>query len=144
MGRTERAVNCFQKGFNCAQAVFSAYGPELGLDRKAAYRIAQAFGGGIARRGEICGAVTGAFLVLGLKYGRTRAKDEEAKERTYALVLDFIRKFEQAYGSLQCRELLGVDLSTPQGRKEAEKKKLHDTLCTKFIASAIEILEGLL
>lgn len=78
MNNVERAVSSFKEGFSCSQALLSTYGPEPGVDRRTALRVSGAFGGGICRMGETCGAVTGALMVVGLKYGRTMAEDEEA------------------------------------------------------------------
>ncbi len=142
--KREHAVSCFKEGFSCSQAILSTYGPELGLDRQTALRAAQAFGGGMARMGETCGAVTGAFMIIGLKHGRTRADDREAKERTYELVQRFVRKFKFRNGSIVCKELLGYDLSTPEGRRLIKEKGLIDTLCPKLVQDASEIIEEIL
>ncbi|MEW5902332.1 MAG: C-GCAxxG-C-C family protein, partial [Acidobacteriota bacterium] len=122
MSRSENAVQSFKQGFSCSQAVLVAFDESLGLSRDQALKISQAFGGGMARLGLTCGAVTGALMAIGLKYGRTRAEDEAAKEKTYALVHDLIRRFELRHGSIVCRELIGVELSTPQGHSLAQER----------------------
>jgi C_GCAxxG_C_C family probable redox protein len=81
--RVKNAVSCFSEGFSCSQAVLTAYSDLFNLDRKTALKISQPFGGGIAHQGETCGAVSAAFMVIGLKYGRTKAEDLEAREKTY-------------------------------------------------------------
>ena len=81
MNQVECALSCFQEGFSCAQAVLSAYGPQYGLDRELALKVAGAFGGGMGHMGQVCGAVTGAFMVIGLKYGKTCAEDNETREK---------------------------------------------------------------
>lgn len=144
MARGEVAVTLFNEGFNCSQSVLSAYSDLFGLDRKTTLKIAQAFGAGMARMGHICGAVTGAFMAIGLKYGRVSAEDEDAKEKTYGVALEFVKRFKSQHGSIICRELLGVDLSAPEGIKEAEEKNLFETLCPKFVQGAIDILEQIL
>ncbi len=144
MTRTERAVALFQKGFSCSQAVLGAYAVDLGLPEAAALRLSQPFGGGIAKSGDWCGAVTGAFLVIGLKYGRDRAEDTAAKDKTYALVQEFIRRFEAKNGHVRCRDLLGCDIGTAEGQKTIEERKLHQTLCEPLIRDAVAILEDLL
>lgn len=144
MTKPEHAVSCFKEGFSCSQAVLSTYGPELGLDRQTALKAAQPFGGGMARMGETCGAVTGAFMVIGLKHGRTRTDDREAKEKTYELVQEFVRRFKSRNGSIVCRELLGYDMSTPEGKRLVEEKGLIDTLCPKLVQDASEIVEDIL
>ena len=92
MNRVEGAVLCFEEGFSCSQALLSTYGPELGLDREIALKVATALGGGMGRMGETCGAVTGAFMVIGLKYGTTRGEDEDAAEKACSLVREFVDK----------------------------------------------------
>lgn len=144
MTRVERAISCFRQGFSCSQAILSIYGRGFGLDRDTALKVAQAFGGGMARMGETCGAVTGAFMVLGLKHGRTRIDDTEAKEKTYELVQQFVSEFNARNGSIVCKELLGHDMSTPEGRRLIEEKDLFSTTCPKFVQDAAEIIEEIL
>jgi C_GCAxxG_C_C family probable redox protein len=98
----------------------------------------------MARMGMTCGAVTGAMMAIGLKYGRTRPEDEEAKERTYGLVHELFRQFRDRHGSIFCRELIGVDLSSPQGHKLGEERGVFTNLCPRFVADAVEILEQIL
>ena len=90
MNRKDRAVDLFKQGFSCSQAVAAVFAEDNGLPVATAFRIAQGFGGGMARLAETCGAVTGAFMIIGLKHGRTRPEDEAAKERTYALVQELV------------------------------------------------------
>jgi len=144
MSRPEIALCLFRQGFSCSQAVAAAFAPDLGLDREAALRLAQPFGGGIARRADWCGAVTGAFLAIGLKHGRDRAEDAAARDRTYALVNEFIARFSARHGQLKCRDLLGCDIGTPEGQKQAETQKLHQTKCEDFVRDAAAILEEIL
>jgi C_GCAxxG_C_C family probable redox protein len=94
--------------------------------------------------GETCGAVTGAFLVIGLRYGKTEADDDEAREKTYRLVNEFTARFKALNKSILCRELLGHDLGTPEGREAAAEKQLFITLCPRFVQHAAEILEHIL
>jgi C_GCAxxG_C_C family probable redox protein len=144
MNRVRDAVQCFESGFSCSQAVFAAFSEAFGLDREKALQIAQPFGGGIARTGSTCGAVTGALLVIGLKHGRKRLEEDEAKEKTYALVHEFIRRFRAAQGSIICRELIGLDLSTPEGHSEAQRRGVFSELCSKYVAQAVTLLEEIL
>lgn len=144
MKKADKASLCFKEGFNCSQAVFSTYAVGMGLDRNTALKVSQAFGGGMAQMGETCGAVTGAFMVIGLKYGRTRADDNEAKEKTYELVKEFTQKFRARNGTIICRELLRCDLSTPEGQRIAKDKELFSTVCPGFVKDAVDILEEVL
>ena len=144
MNRVERAVSCFKEGFSCSQAMLSTYGPQLGLNHELALKVSGAFGGGMARMGETCGAVTGAFMVIGLKHGNARVEDKQAKEKTYSLVKEFVDRFKSRNGSIVCRELLGYDISTLEGMKLVKEKKLTTTLCPKFVQDAAEIIEQIL
>jgi len=116
----------------------------MGMERDVALKTAQSFGGGMAQMGQTCGAVTGAFMVIGLKYGRTRADDDEAKRRTYALVREFVEQFKARNGTILCRELLGCDISTPEGNRAAKEKGLFSTVCPGFVRDAVGILEKIL
>lgn len=144
MDKIEQAVSCFREGFSCSQAVLSTFSKRFGLGRKKALRIAQAFGGGIAQTGQICGAVSGALMVIGLKHGRIKAEDLKAKEKTYELTKEFMAKFKARNGSIICMELLGYDISTPEGMEISEEKKLFDTICPEFVQSAAKIIEDIL
>ncbi len=141
---TERALWNFSRGFNCAQSVVSAFSQELGLDRKMGHRVSQSFGGGMARLGLACGAVTGGLIVIGLKYGKTEAKDNASRDKAYAVSREFVRRFEARHGSLNCRTLLGHNIGTPRGWKLIQKKNLHHTRCERYVRDAVRILEKLL
>lgn len=144
MSGVERAVSCFEEGFSCSQALLSTYGPQFGLDRETALKVAGAFGGGIARMGQTCGTVTGALMAIGLKYGNTKTDDEQAKEKAYSLAKEFADEFQSRNGSIVCRELLGCDISIPEERELAAEKGLFTTLCPKFVQDAAEIVEQIL
>lgn len=144
MSKTEIAVATFKDGFSCTQAVLSTLSPDLGLDRETALRVAGAFGGGMARMGLTCGAVTGSMMVIGLKYGQVKEGDSQAKDKTYALVRRFVEEFKARNGSIVCRELLGYDISTPEGMQMIKEKGLTTSLCPKLVRDAVEILEQLL
>ncbi len=144
MSQAEKAVSCFKEGFMCSQALLIAYADEFGMDRLTALKVSAAFGGGMGRMGDICGAVTGAFMVIGLKYGRTEVKDVESHEKTNRLVQEFVRRFKAVNESIVCRELLGCDLSTKEGQKIFVENKLRDNLCNKFVSDAAEIVGQLL
>ena len=144
MSRVELAVSCFKEGFSCSQALLSTHATQFGLNREIALKVAGAFGGGMGHMGETCGAVTGALMVIGLKYGKTIAEDRQSQEKTDSLVKEFVGRFKSRNGSIVCRELLGCDLSTPEGVSIAKEKKLRDTLCTKYVQDAAGIIEQLL
>ncbi|MEW5785060.1 MAG: C-GCAxxG-C-C family protein [Bacillota bacterium] len=144
MDRSEEAQAIFKEGFNCAQTVLAVFAPDLGLDKEAALRVAGALGGGIGRMGETCGAVMGALMALGLKYGMTRPGDLETKEYAYEQAGIFIEKFKECHGQLKCRALLGYDVSIPAEAELIKAKDLHNTLCTGYIRDAIALLEEML
>jgi C_GCAxxG_C_C family probable redox protein len=116
----------------------------LGLDREQALRIAGAFGGGMARMGETCGVVTGSMMAIGLKHGKTKAFDDEAKERTYRLVNEFVDKFKARHNSIVCKDLLDCNMSTPEGLQEFKNRNLIETHCARFVREAAEMLEEIL
>lgn len=138
---SEAAVDTFSRSFNCSQAVFSPFAKQLGLDESTALKLASPFGGGIARRGEVCGAVTGALLALGLARG---ADTPAGKDQIYQLSQEFMRRFEAKHGTILCRELIGCDISTPDGSQEAADKKVFVTICPALVREAAEIAEALL
>jgi len=142
--RVEEAVKRHQGGFSCAQAILSTYGPELGIDRETALKIAGGFGSGMGRMAGTCGAVTGAFMVIGLVHGMTKEGDQKQKEISYELVRRFAGKFRERNRTLECRELMGVDVSTPGGLAVASEKNIFRTVCPKYVQDAAEILEELL
>lgn len=141
MSEVERAVSCFREGCSCAQAIFSCYGERGGLDREMALRLATPFGGGMGRMGETCGAVTGAFLALGLSLA---SPDPAEKQATYAAVRDFTERFKARNGSISCRELLGHDISTDEGLRIVKEEGLLTSRCEKYVRDAAEILEQML
>ncbi len=143
MDPRERATLDFNAGFNCSQSVLLAFAEELGLSKELA-RIATGFGGGMGRTGSTCGVVTGAIMVIGLKYGQITAPEKEAKENTYGIVREFIERFKSMHGSLDCPSLLGVDMSHPGGREKASEMGLFKTRCPLLVGDATEIVSTLL
>ncbi len=144
MNKIELAVSRFNDGFSCSQAIFSTYAEQFDIDYETALKVSSAFGGGIAGMGGMCGVVSGAFMLIGLKYGKIKAEDKQAKEKTYKLVREFVSKFETRNNSIICKKLLGYDMNNPEERKIISEKGLTTTLCPKFIRDAIEILEQIL
>ena len=144
MSRSDDAISCFKGGFNCAQAVLSTYCEQYDLDRETALKLACPFGGGMARMGNICGAVTGAFMLIGLKYGKHVPEDKEAQETTYRLVREFTARFTEMYGSIKCSDILSCDINTEKGRNFAVEHGLFTTLCPCYVGDAAKIIEDLL
>jgi len=137
MNEAATAMSLFKKGVNCTQSLLVTHGTELGIDRKTAFRIASAFGGGMGDTGETCGAVTGAFMIIGLKYGATDAENKKARLKVRKLVGKFIEKFKSRNDSILCRELLGSDIRSSGSGKIAKEK------CPKYVKDAIELIEEL-
>ena len=139
--KVKEAAECFNNGFNCSQAVLSAYCGEFGIDKETALQIACGFGAGMGRLQETCGAVSGAYMLIGLKYGKFLLEDEPAKEKTYAMVREFARLFIEKNKTTKCRELLGVDLLNGDRQTAAERVKL---VCPQMVKDAAEIIESIL
>ena len=116
MNHADSAEKYFSNNYNCSQAVFTTFATEMGLDEELALKIATQFGGG-ARKGEMCGAVSGALMVLGLKYGHCHAQNDEEKANAYRIAEDFMNRFIKEKGTVVCRELLGYDVSKKEDMK---------------------------
>lgn len=138
-----RALELFQGGLSCAPAVLAACGARLGLDEAVAARLASAFGGGLAGSGGICGAVTGAMMVVGLARGPGLSPDPEAKAAAYADARELWRRFTERHGSVICRELLGVDIGAPGGRERAAEAGLFRDRCPALVETAAAIATAL-
>lgn len=126
--------------FNCSQTVFSLFAPELGIDEKTALKISSGFGGGMACA-ETCGAVTGSYMVIGMKHGHSTS-DPGEKANTKLLIQRFNEKFNKEHGSLICKKLIGFDISTPEGAFAASEEDVFHTKCPQFIKTACKILEA--
>jgi C_GCAxxG_C_C family probable redox protein len=143
MTNAEKAAAIFKEGFSCSMAVLGAYCEQFGLDKNLAYKVSSGFGGGM-HLDQTCGAVTGAFMVLGLKYGRTRADDVEAKMKMVKLTNEFAKKFIAGYHNITCTALIGHDISTPEGFEAAKKQGAFKHLCPKYVTYAAQILDEML
>jgi C_GCAxxG_C_C family probable redox protein len=145
MKKSEKAVDYFRNKFNCSQAVLTVFGTEYGLSENDSLKVACAFGGGMGRQQLTCGAVTGALMVLGLKYGKALNDPEEKKQLTYSKTREFFDEFIKLHGSINCRELLnGLDMTDPEDHKKIMELKLFDINCEKYVADAVIITEKLL
>ena len=143
MSKIEEAVDCFCRGAACSQAILGTYGPALGLSREQAMKLASGFAGGM-RLGETCGAVTGAFMLLGLKYAAANCDQRDKRENIYAVIRQFTDQFRQRNHSIVCKELIGCDISTPQGAQEAMQKGVYRNICPDLVRHAAEIVEQML
>lgn len=140
MSKIAKASQLFKDGCACSQAILAAYGEPLGLPPKTAMQIAAGFAGGM-RRGETCGAVTGAFMVLGLRHASEGCETVAGRADVYARITEFAGRFQSKKGSIVCRELLGCDVNTPEGKKEAQERNLFKTVCVGIVEDAAAILE---
>ena len=144
MTKAEDAATLFQQGFNCTQSILSVFATDFGLDRNIAARISQGFGAGIGRTDEICGALSGVIMVIGLRYGGLTPDDSAAKEKTYAMVGEFVQKFKALHSSVACTDLLGYNLSDPQQYADAKAHKVAKEKCPAFIRDAVELVETMI
>jgi C_GCAxxG_C_C family probable redox protein len=138
---SDQALDCFRSGFSCSQAVFSTYAESLGVDRTTALKTAGAFGAGIAGRAEMCGAVSGALMAIGLKHGKSEPKDNTSRDHTYVLANEFLSRFNNLHGSILCRELVGYDLSQPDQYQAARQAGAFKETCPQLVRQAGLLLE---
>jgi C_GCAxxG_C_C family probable redox protein len=142
MTHEDKAIDIFKEGFNCAQSVLHAYADELHLNPDLALKIANGFGGGMGRMQEVCGAVSGGILVLGLLHGRGRQDGKDRQEETYAEVRNLIASFIKDHGTVCCRDLLGgCALLTDGGRKRFVKENLIEQ-CHQYVRTVCRILDA--
>ena len=143
MDRINNAVNKFNQGYACSQAILSEYCELFNMDIETALKLAGGFAGGM-RFGRTCGAVTGAFMVLGLKYSTQNCEKPDGRKNVYDAVCEFTKSFEETHGSTNCETLLGCNIGTADGLQKAKAENLFQTLCPQFIKSAAELLEFIL
>lgn len=142
--KPEQAEKLFRNEYLCAPSVLSTFSQELGLDQDMALKIATGFGAGVAGRSKICGAITGAIMAIGLKYGRGMNEPKEVQERTFRIVNEFIDKFIAKHGTIECKELIGYDLTNPREQVMALDSGVYETICPKLVKYTAELLEILL
>ena len=138
----KRAMHNFREGYNCCQSVVLAFSEEIGLDEKTMLRLASPFGGGMGRLREVCGSVSGMFMVLGSLYGYDDPKDYEGKKELYARVQQLAASFREVNGAIVCRQLLGLKegASAPMPERRTEKY-YRKRPCEKIIGIAALLLE---
>ncbi|HET6845465.1 MAG TPA: C-GCAxxG-C-C family protein [Anaerolineales bacterium] len=142
--KTDLARRYHERGFNCAQSVLAPFAGDYGLDEPTALRISTGFGSGMGRLCEVCGALTGAFMVIGLKHGRQESdgtKYGPKTENTYRLVTELAARFRQRNNSIYCRDLVGHDLSIPEERENARQAGVFTAVCSKCIEDATDLAE---
>ncbi len=146
MREKERAVELFKEGYNCSQSVFVAFSHRFGIDEETAKKISAGLGGGVGRMREVCGAVSGAAMIIGSICAATEGDDAESKQKNYEIVREFADRFAKRNGSVICRELLGLDVkmedsAEPETRTAEYYKKRP---CVELVADAAEILAELI
>ena len=142
MTRREIAKENFMKGYNCSQALVLAFEDLVPIDRESLLKLASSFGGGMGRLREVCGSVSGMFMIAGLIYGYDGPETGQVKADHYARIQELARRFEETHGSIVCREMLGLnvkhDAPTPEARTKEYYKKRP---CPDIVGDAAEILE---
>lgn len=143
MDRVQKAVELFNSNFNCSQAILTAFAGAKGLDESTSLKLASGFGGGIGCSAGVCGALTGAVMVMGLFCGTADPTDKTTKNEIYRKVRSLSEEFKLRAGSTICRDLMGFDMSTSQGQAMAKLPGAFDR-CDDFVRIAAEILEEML
>ena len=143
MDKSVIAKDLFSQKCHCSQAVLASFSDELGITEEMALKLASCFGGGM-RKGEVCGACTGALMALGLKYGMSFVGDSENQQRADNYGRRFLDEFAEKNGSYLCRELLGVNISTEEKRQYAREQGLFAEKCPRIIESAVIIAERMM
>lgn len=143
MERRDAAVNQFMAGYRCSQAVLEAFAEEFGMDRDLARKISLPLAGGSAVGGE-CGAVSGAYLVLGLKYGFEHPGDPEGVAKMIGKVKNFVAQFKALHKEIDCPRLIGLDIFSEAGRKAFAQNNVKADTCARFVGDTVNILEEIL
>jgi C_GCAxxG_C_C family probable redox protein len=141
--RAEYAKQRFLKSMNCSQAILETYAEDMGMPVENARKVAAAFAGGMGFGAE-CGTVTGAFMVIGMKHGKTADVDSDADKETFSRVARFVEEFKREHGEILCSKLLGTDMAIPEGIKKAADQELFTAVCPKFVETACRILDRIL
>ncbi len=143
MNYLNKGLYLFKLNFNCSQSVFASFSEDLNLSKEQALKIGSCFGSGM-RKGEVCGACSGALMVLGLKYGHYKSDDLKSKLKTDQVCDKFLDEFKLENGSYLCKDLLNCNINTKEGMKYALENNLFKEICPKLVESAIKITEKLL
>ena len=142
--KSELAGEYFKAGYNCAQSVLAPFGPDNGVSKPNCMMMASAFGGGYAGSGHICGAITGALMVIGLHLGDELDKKPAYRSVAVEISKEFISKFKDKYGCEDCKDLLGIDVSTPEGHNLLKADPKYRVKCTGIVEEAVKLLEKVL
>ncbi len=142
MNEKQKARELFLQGFNCSQSVFAAFCDRFDIDENTAKKISAGLGGGVGRQREVCGAVSGAAMVIGSITAATDGDDEQKKMKNYELVREFCEKFTQMHSSIICRDLLEIAADKKESAKPDSRTDdyYRDRPCLKIVEDAAEIL----
>ena len=140
---TTSSVDRFLNGYGCSQAVLTQFCEQFDMDQLTALKISSAFPAGMQMAG-VCGAVTGAFMVLGLNFADQESCRSAGRTQVYEAVAEFTRRFRERHTTLDCKELLGCNIMTPEGKETADQQNLFKTVCPKFVEDAARILEEMI
>jgi C_GCAxxG_C_C family probable redox protein len=143
MNKQDYARELFSGHLNCAQSVLSAFSSELEMDITTLQKVGANFGGGMGE-GETCGAVTAAFMIMGLKYGTDQSSIHGDKEKLKQILTQYKEMFTKKFVSLNCKDLIGYNVKMPEEQKMAIEKKVFNTKCPLFVSGSVEILENLI
>ena len=146
MSKGDIAKQNFMNGYNCSQAVLLAFCEDFGLEKETALKISEPFGGGMGRMREVCGTVTGMFMVIGLAMGNDNSKDNTTKKNAYKSVQELATKFKEDNGSIICRELLGFQKNNKESYVPSERTNEYykKRPCPELCKYAADILEDYL
>ena len=143
MTHTEKALSLFRDKFHCSQSVLASFAGELGLSEEQALKIAYCFNAGM-RKGQVCGACSGALMVLGLLYGQADKNDLKSREKSNLMTDRFMDRFKELNGTFICNEILGCDITTPEGAEYARSHGLFVTRCADMVALAVRVPEEII
>ncbi len=145
MNKDEKAIGYFRNKFNCAQSTFTVFGQDYGLSENDCLKVSCGFGAGMGRQQLTCGAVTGAMMALGMRFGKALNDPEENKSETYNKTRQLFNEFAKINGSTSCRQLLnGLDMNDPDDLEIIKKLGLFQTSCEKYVGDAVRIAEKLI
>jgi C_GCAxxG_C_C family probable redox protein len=139
--KVDKAIESFRSGLNCSQSVLTAYTDDFKVDNGLALSISCGFGAGMGRLQETCGAVTGAYMAIGIYNCQKYTDNKDRKEKTYAMMQRFSDKFKSINGATDCKTLISCDLKTEEGRKLAHDNHLFEKVCEKCISDAVGIVD---
>ena len=139
----KKAYALMESGLNWAESTITILGEDLDYDKAQAMKMATPFGGGVARWGTVCGAVVGGAMALGYCFGRTKSEEKEKRDKAYAKAQEMIREFERNFSSIQCRDIIHLNLLDPADQKKFEELNLRKK-CSQIVAKNVENIRRLL